>query len=201
LDLIILFLIKWMSIAAAVGVVNVHNPVHAILLLIAVFVGAGMLLLILQAEFLALLYIVVYVGAIAVLFLFVIMCLNVKVVQVTQTALSYMSSSIFVVITFSLLLATALGRVFSRYTSQSVNIQTVKYTNWIDFVDSFSNIEVVGQTLFLFQPLSFILVGLILFIAMIGSIVLTLSHSKGVRRQVIWLQNEGTFKSSVRNIK
>jgi NADH-quinone oxidoreductase subunit J len=190
-----------MSIAAAVGVVNVHNPVHAILLLIAVFVGAGMLLLILQAEFLALLYIVVYVGAIAVLFLFVIMCLNVKVVQVTQTALSYMSSSIFVVITFSLLLATALGRVFSRYTSQSVNIQTVKYTNWIDFVDSFSNIEVVGQTLFLFQPLSFILVGLILFIAMIGSIVLTLSHSKGVRRQVIWLQNEGTFKSSVRNIK
>lgn len=200
MDLALLFIIKWASIVAAVGVVNMHNPVHSILLLIAVFIGAGIILLILQAEFLALLYIVVYVGAIAVLFLFVIMCLNVKIVPSKKTALSYSFSSIGIVTMFSLLLANALGAAFNSYTIQKDH-ENLIFTNWIDIIDSFSNIESLGQTLFLFEPLPFILVGIILFIAMIGSIVLTLSHSLGVRRQLIWLQNEATFKTSVRLIK
>lgn len=199
MDLILFFFVKWISIVAAIGVVNIHNPVHAILLLIAVFIGAGIILLMLHVEFLALLYIVVYVGAIAVLFLFVIMCLNVKIIHVKQSALNYMLSSMAIVIMFSLTLASLLGNGFSQYSY--LITPGIKYINWIDLVDNFSNIESLGQTLFLFQPLSFILVGLILFVAMIGSIVLTLSHSKGVRRQLIWLQNEGTFLSSVRIIR
>jgi NADH-quinone oxidoreductase subunit J len=201
LDLIFLTIVKWLSIAAAVGVVNMHNPVHAILLLIAVFIGAGIILLVLQAEFLALLYIVVYVGAIAVLFLFVIMCLNVKITHITQAALNYMTSAVTVVTMFCLMLALALGDVFGKTSVSVFDITGTAYTNWIDTIDVFSNIEALGQTLFLFHTFSFILVGLILFVAMIGSIVLTLSHSKGVRRQVIWLQNQADFRFSVRNIK
>ena len=189
-----------MSIAAAIAVINIHNPVHAILLLIVVFIGAGIILLILQAEFLALLYIVVYVGAIAVLFLFVIMCLNIKAIQMKQSALNYMLSSMTIVIIFALVLATIIGHSFSDNTLLISNTEYM-YINWIDLIDSFSNIETLGQTLFLFQPLPFILVGIILFVAMIGSIVLTLSHSKGVKRQLIWLQNESAFQSSIRSIK
>src|SRR5688500_2716880 len=54
-----------------------RNPVHSVLwLIMAVFNAAGLMLL-LGAEFIALLLIIVYVGAVAVLFLFVVMMLDV----------------------------------------------------------------------------------------------------------------------------
>jgi len=198
MDFLLITLFKWIAILSAIGVVNVHNPVHAILLLIAVFLCAGAILLILQAEFLALLYIVVYVGAIAVLFLFVIMCLNIKIVEITTNVLNYIPMTILFVVLLSLEISYFIGETFS------INQKLIKsnydsvYINWIDLLDSFTNIEVVGQALFIYQSISLILVGLILLVAMLGSIVLTLSHSHKVRRQVIWLQSEASYSTAVR---
>jgi NADH-quinone oxidoreductase subunit J len=198
MDFLLITLFKWIAILSAIGVVNVHNPVHAILLLIAVFLCAGAILLILQAEFLALLYIVVYVGAIAVLSLFVIMCLNIKIVEITTNVLNYIPMTILFVVLLSLEISYFIGETFS------INQKLIKsnydsvYINWIDLLDSFTNIEVVGQALFIYQSISLILVGLILLVAMLGSIVLTLSHSHKVRRQVIWLQSEASYSTAVR---
>jgi NADH-quinone oxidoreductase subunit J len=69
------------------------NPVHSILSLILVFFNAASLLIILGAEFLAMLFIIVYVGAVAVLFLFVIMMLNVKVTNLTTSIYRYLPIS------------------------------------------------------------------------------------------------------------
>ena len=71
-------------------VISARNPVHSVLFLILVFCNAAGLLILLEAEFLALLFIVVYVGAIAVLFLFVVMMLNVKISEVQDEVLQYL---------------------------------------------------------------------------------------------------------------
>lgn len=65
------------------------NPIHSILSLVFVFFAAACFSLILGVEFLALLFLIVYVGAIAVLFLFVVMLLNIRIVEVTTSMVKY----------------------------------------------------------------------------------------------------------------
>jgi NADH-quinone oxidoreductase subunit J len=71
LDLFYLFSI--LAVLSAIMVISSRNPVHSVLFLILVFVNGSGLLLLIEAEFIAIMFIVVYVGAIAVLFLFVVM--------------------------------------------------------------------------------------------------------------------------------
>ena len=69
------------------------SPSNLELVLILVFFNAASLLIILGAEFLAMLFIIVYVGAVAVLVLFVIMMLNVKVTNLTASIYRYLPIS------------------------------------------------------------------------------------------------------------
>lgn len=66
-----------------------NNPVHAILALVLIFFLSSCLTLGLGAEFLAILILIVYVGAISVLFLFVVMLLNVRVLELNVSLLKY----------------------------------------------------------------------------------------------------------------
>ncbi len=60
-------------LGAALMVVLVRNIIHAALWLITTFFGIGMLYLLLQAEFLAVVQVLLYIGAVAVLVLFAVM--------------------------------------------------------------------------------------------------------------------------------
>src|SRR5947207_5882049 len=71
------YLFATLTIASAVAVIFARNPVHSVLWLIVAFFTAAGLMLILGAEFIALLLVIVYVGAVAVLFLFVVMMLDI----------------------------------------------------------------------------------------------------------------------------
>ncbi len=70
--------------ASCVLVVGVQNPIHSILILILVFFFGSVLLFVLQVEYFALLFMIVYVGAIVVLFLFIVMLLEVKMINVVD---------------------------------------------------------------------------------------------------------------------
>lgn len=59
----------------------VSNPIQSLLFLIIVFILSSIVLLVFGVEFLACLIIMIYVGAIAVLFLFVVMMLNIKILD------------------------------------------------------------------------------------------------------------------------
>ena len=63
------YLFASIMIASAVLVISARNPVHSVLWLILAFFNAAGLMVLVGAEFLAMLLIVVYVGAVAVLFL------------------------------------------------------------------------------------------------------------------------------------
>ena len=75
------YLIAAVVLVSALSVIMARNPVHSVLWLILAFFSSAGLLVLIGAEFLAMLLVVVYVGAVAVLFLFVVMMLDVDFVE------------------------------------------------------------------------------------------------------------------------
>src|SRR5512145_656390 len=71
------YLFAALTIASAVLVIFARNPVHSVLWLIVAFFNAAGLMVLIGAEFIAMLLVIVYVGAVAVLFLFVVMMLDI----------------------------------------------------------------------------------------------------------------------------
>ena len=71
------YLFATLTIVPAIAVIFARNPVHSVLWLILAFFNAAGLMLLVGAEFIAMLLVIVYVGAVAVLFLFVVMMLDV----------------------------------------------------------------------------------------------------------------------------
>ena len=75
--LLAFYLFATLTIASAILVIFARNPVHSVLWLIVAFFNAAGLMLLLGAEFIAMLLVIVYVGAVAVLFLFIVMMLDI----------------------------------------------------------------------------------------------------------------------------
>src|ERR1700712_2126371 len=71
------YLFAVIVIASAALVITARNPVHSVLWLILAFFNAAGLMVLVGAEFIAMLLVIVYVGAVAVLFLFVVMMLDI----------------------------------------------------------------------------------------------------------------------------
>jgi len=68
-------------ITLSCNVLTVRNPVLAVVSLISTYLLVAILFITLGAEFISILLIIVYVGAISVLFLFVVMMLNVRMLE------------------------------------------------------------------------------------------------------------------------
>lgn len=77
-------------------VISSKNPIHSILYLILVFCNVTFVLIILGIEFIAVTFLIVYVGAIAVLFLFVVMMLNIKVLELREFFWKYAPAGLLI---------------------------------------------------------------------------------------------------------
>ncbi|MES2698604.1 MAG: NADH-quinone oxidoreductase subunit J, partial [Pseudomonadota bacterium] len=77
IQLLAFYLFAVLAVASGAFVVLSRNPVHSVLWLILAFFNAAGLMILVGAEFIAMLLVIVYVGAVAVLFLFVVMMLNI----------------------------------------------------------------------------------------------------------------------------
>jgi NADH-quinone oxidoreductase subunit J len=192
------FLFSSLSIIFSFFVIISRNPVHSILSLILVFFNAASLLIILGAEFLAMLFVIVYVGAVAVLFLFVIMMLNIKVTSLTASIYRYLPISIIFgsifFFEFCMLFYTDLA---------SVNINNLYLfadnfiNDWNSSLVPTSNILVLGRLLYTYYSYLFIVSSIILLVSMIGAISLTLHRRNDVKKQFIYKQIERDFTSSI----
>nr|QWK44973.1 NADH dehydrogenase subunit 6 [Protohalopteris sp.] len=76
---VVVFILFFLSLG--VNVVIAKNPVYSIFYLVLFFITGSCLIALFGYDYLALIFILVYVGAIAVLFLFVIMILDIKIVN------------------------------------------------------------------------------------------------------------------------
>jgi NADH-quinone oxidoreductase subunit J len=166
------YLLSVVLIASAVMVVAARHPVHAVLFLVLCFFNAAGLFLLLGAEFLAFMLIIVYAGAVAVLFLFVVMMLDLRKRETSQTP---RKSFIFGLGVGAVLLALlALG-------AAAWHAGPIAPPSAHDA--SLDNTQALGRVLYTDYILPFQTAGLILLVAMIGAVVLALRGKTGGRRQ------------------
>lgn len=172
--LIAFSLIAAVVVLAAMFVIAARNPVHSVLWLILTFFSAAGLLVLIGAEFLAMLLVVVYVGAVAVLFLFVVMMLDVDFVEMKQGTLRYWPFALLV----GIILLAELALV-------SVAGGSVPTGNMDPSPNAPTNAEAIGYVMYTDYILLFQLAGIVLLVAMVGAIVLTLRHKPHIKRQDI----------------
>ena len=172
----------------ALMVVVAQNSIYSILFLVCSFISAASLIFILECEFIALLFIIIYVGAIAVLFLFVVMMLDLKTVNLTKNTIKYFPFGSFISIIF---LFEILAIIFKNFKPNPYKEKFLAnfYYNWYEKLDALTEIEAIGQVLYTHYVLQFLVAGFILFLAVVGSIVLTITpSSKKSKSQIIYRQ-------------
>ena len=173
------YLFATVCVASAFMVIASRNPVHSVLFLILCFFNAAGLFMLTGAEFLALILIVVYVGAVAVLFLFVVMMLDVDFAELRDGFLQYLPIGAVIGLILAVELILVLGGL-----SFDPEV-TARAVQPIPDLAEVSNIQAIGDLLYTKYIFFFQMCGMILLVAMIGAIVLTLSHRPDVRRQNI----------------
>ena len=157
-------------------VVISQNPVHSVLFLVITFGLASINVIMLDIEFLGLLFLIIYVGAIAILFLFVIMMLSVK----TQTKFEFIVALRTIIASF-LILALSY-KSFNFFSSLIVPF------NFSFNGDYINNLVTFGQVLYNYYLILFLIAGLILLVAVIGAVVLTLEHKNNIKTSVTFRQ-------------
>jgi len=171
---VVFYLFATITVLAGVGVVVARNPVHAALFLVLAFCSGAGIWMLLEAEFLAIALILVYVGAVMVLFLFVVMMLDVNLVQLREGFWRWFP--------FGALLAGLMvfEMIWVLGSSQTSAIAKVA----VHAVD-YSNTKELGRLLYTTYVYPFELAAVILLVAMVSAIALTLRRRAGVKSQNI----------------
>ena len=195
ISLLTFYLFSAILLLSSLMVISTKNPVHSVLFLILAFLNAAGIFVILHAEFLAMILIIVYVGAVAVLFLFVVMMLDFKTSLEKDNILQYMPIGLLI----GLVLIAELVIVLINTRLDLSNIQIL--SNPLDNFSDQSNTEAIGSILYTNYVLYFQLSGVILLVAMVGSIVLTLRDREGVKRQIVSEQVDRKGKIELVDVK
>ena len=178
ISILAFYLFATLTIASAIAVIFARNPVHSVLWLILSFFNAAGLMLLVGAEFIAMLVVIVYVGAVAVLFLFVVMMLDVDFATLRS---GFTRNLPFGIIVALVLLAEIVIALFARQAGPAFASGNIA-------VAAQPNIVALGQLLYSRYLFAFELAGLILLVAMIGAIVLTHRSRRDTRPQKVWKQ-------------
>jgi len=182
IQLIAFYLFATLVIASGAMVIFSRNPVHSVMWLILAFFNAAGLMLLVGAEFIAMLLVIVYVGAVAVLFLFVVMMLNIDFAELRAGFVRYLPLGALVAIILAAELVFALG----AWSAGGVDLAA----RAAPAVADKSNIQQIGELLYTRYIFLFEAAGIVLLVAMIGAIVLTHRQRGGVRIQNISKQNQ-----------
>ena len=203
-EVLLFYIFSAIAIISGSMVISARNPIHSVLFLVFVFFNTAGLLILLGAEFLAMLFLIVYVGAVAVLFLFVMMMLNVKISESASSIYRYLPIGLFLSVLFLFEIFLIIEGDLNSINTVEFNqiehnvLQSLFLTNisWVDSVITPTNVDVIGSVLFTYYSYFFIMASIILLVSMIGAIVLTLHRRSDVRRQEIYRQLQRDFEGA-----
>lgn len=165
-----IYFFSFFIILSALGAVSTQRPVTSIFALIFAFLNASGLFILLGAEFMGMTLMIVYVGAVAVLFLFVVMMLPpLPVGKLCLSALFLMALIALPIILF--------------FTPSSLNLPALP-----------SSMHELGQVLYSDYLYPFELMGLILFVAMVGALMLTPRQKSKMKRQAHQIERSSVIK-------
>lgn len=175
LNLIFCFFSLLLILCATMVIISDH-PVFSLLFLISCFILSSFLLLILECEFIALIFVIVYVGAIAVLFLFSVMMLESKVKHLSKNKVNFFPVGAFFC---SALIFPCISEILIKFQGNSSDslFYLNSFRNWYDFVDSSVDIEVYSQILYSYYALQLLVSGLILLVILVGVVYLTNNYN------------------------
>lgn len=189
------YLFATLVIASGAITILARNPVHSVLWLILAFFNAAGLMILVGAEFIAMLLVIVYVGAVAVLFLFVVMMLDIDFAELRAGFIK--NFPIGVALALVLLAELVLGLGAYRAGSLKLGAPDGSATAAMGA----SNIEAIGALLYGRYLFLFEAAGIILLVAMIGAIVLTHRERKDARYQNVSKQVSRRPEDATRNVK
>jgi len=130
----ILFIMFGMgAIMSGILVISSNNPIHSIFALVLGFGNVSSIMILLGVEFLGVLFLIVYVGAIAILFLFVIMMLNIKLVELLDNATRYIPIGMIIGVLLLIEITILLQNIFPR--NKGMIIAGESYTNIINYTN------------------------------------------------------------------
>jgi len=173
----VFYLFALVTVVAGLLVVTARNPVHSVLWLVLAFFSSAGLFVLLGAEYVAMLMVIVYMGAVAVLFMFVVMMLDVDFAELRGRIAQYLPLGLLI----GVILLMELGMLYTNW-SFAPGAQAARgAATPVDVTNTAALGRLIyTQYIYLFQA-----AGLILLVAMIGAIVLTMRHSKKIKRQVV----------------
>ena len=180
-------------IASAAMVIFARNPVHSVLWLIVAFFNAAGLMVLIGAEFIAMLLVIVYVGAVAVLFLFVVMMLDIDFAELRAGFVKNVPLGLMLAVVLVAELVLGIG----AYRAGAVKLGTPDGGAPVSEVP---NTEAIGNLLYSKYIFLFESAGLILLVAMVGAIVLTHRKSHNAKAQNITRQNMRRPQDATRNV-
>ena len=193
IQLIAFYLFAALMLVAGSLTIMSRNPVHSVLWLIVSFFNAAGLMVLVGAEFIAMLLVIVYVGAVAVLFLFVVMMLDIDFAELRAGFIRNFPLGIAIAVVLACELVLGAG----AYQLGGLKLGVADGASAPAL--GASNTEAIGALLYGRYLFLFETSGFILLVAMIGAIVLTHRERGGVRGQNVSQQIARRPQDAARN--
>ncbi|KAF7006473.1 hypothetical protein CFC21_023433 [Triticum aestivum] len=187
------------ALVSGLMVARAKNPVHSVLFPILVFCDTSGLLILLGLDFSAMISPVVHIGAIVVSFLFMVMMFNIQIAEIHEEVLRYLPVSGIIGLIFWWEMFFILDNETIPLLPTHINTTSLRYTVYARKVRSWTNLETLGNLLYTYYSVWFLVSSLILLVAMIGAIVLTMHRTTKVKRQDVFRRNALDSRSHVMN--
>jgi len=184
------YLFAIVTVVSGILCVTARNPVHSVLWLILAFFNAAGLMVLVGAEFIAMLLVIVYVGAVAVLFLFVVMMLDIDFAEARSGFAKYLPFGIALVVLL-------IGETI--FAESAWNAGGLELNRTAPTPETVPNIQALGILIYTRYLFIFEGAGMVLLVALIGAIVLTHRKRGDVRSQNVGQQNRRRPEDAVRN--
>lgn len=198
--MLVKFILLFFSIIFLINsilVITVQNSVYCALCLVLSFVSASSILFTLECEFLAIIFLLIYVGAIAILFVFVVMMLDIKTNSFAKILLNQLPYAVIL----SIFLLFGIFYVLNFQFTSNPYFQSFfnnDYVNWFVIIESFTEVDFIGQLLYSKFVVQFLMVGFVLLIAVIGAVSLLFNFNKTeFKLQSSFKQNTRNFLNSI----
>ena len=162
IDYILFIIIAGITLLSSILVLEAKDLTHAIIMLATTFVGIAAIYLLLTAEYIAMIQLTVYAGGVIILFLFALMLTRSQEFMI-RGSLNWQTNAIFAIII--ILTFTILFVPISSVYSGTINPQAV-------ISDYPHGIAWIGFSLFNIYQIGFLILGLIIIGALLGTIFL-----------------------------
>lgn len=188
--------LKIASVINAILVIITKNPVISVLYLIALFFNIAAYLIIIGIPFIGLSYLLVYVGAVSILFIFILMLINVRISELSANTNKTMPLVLIITIAFiypvfkilpfnkSYTISNMFVEFYASFSDLNDNsiktinnykdISFINSSNWDSNLVDITDINSIGNIVYTNDAILLIIIGIILLLAMVGSIVITL---------------------------